>query len=322
MPSRRLTSEQVQHWRDKGFLVVPGVLSRAEAAAHAEELAKPPPQSAAAAGLNRHAVDPAFGRLATHEVVVDVVRQLLEDPTEAPRILQTMYLLCAIVLPLSLLSPSLSLLSFSLARPFALRPPHTTPHHTHTHTSLPVQLWHQPVPWSRYLNKTPDVESSRLGIALHQDTHYIPNTPNTLLACWLALTDTDEANGGLFVVPGTHRGPLLSEGITVDDTNHGRWEMVHKMRDRDGTEWEQPFHSVDVTAAGFDASQAVALRVPAGSAVFFTGMTVHGSYKNVSDTPRRAFATHYMDSRSWVSRCDLQKHLSSDEVVASLFSKL
>lgn len=135
MPSRRLTSEQVQHWRDKGFLVVPGVLSRAEAAAHVEELAKPPPQSAAAAGLNRHAVDPAFGRLATHEVVLDVVRQLLEDPTEAPRILQTMYLLCAIVLPLSLLSPSLS--SLVLPRSPARSPP--SPHHTtpHAHTRLP-----------------------------------------------------------------------------------------------------------------------------------------------------------------------------------------
>ena len=142
MPSRRLTSEQVQHWRDKGFLVVPGVLSRAEAAAHVEELAKPPPQSAAAAGLNRHAVDPAFGRLATHEVVLDVVRQLLEDPTEAPRILQTMYLLCAFVLPLSLLSPSLSslVLPRSLARSLALHPPHTTHHTTHTHTSLRPSL--------------------------------------------------------------------------------------------------------------------------------------------------------------------------------------
>ena len=261
---RQLTSKQVQQWRDEGFLIVPAIMSSSEAAAHVEELAQPPTEVIAAAGLNRHAVDPAFGRLATHEVVLDIVRQLLEHPTEPPRILQTMY-----------------------------------------------------------LNKTPEVDGHlSLGIALHQDTHYIPNTPNTLLACWLALTDTDETNGGLFVVPGSHRGPLLPEGITVDDTNHAKWEMVHKMRDRDGTEWSQPFHSVDVTAAGFDASQALSLRVPAGSAVFFSGMTVHGSYKNVSAEPRRAFATHYMDAGSWVSRCDLQSHLSSDDVVAQLSSKL
>ncbi len=111
---------------------------------------------------------------------------------------------------------------------------------------------------------------------------------------------------------------LLPEAITVDDTNHAKWEMVHKMRGRDGIEWEQPFHSV----AGFDASQALALRVPAGSAAFFSGMTVHGSYQNLSAEPRRAFAMHYMDAGSWGSGCDLQGHLSSDEVVAQLFSKL
>jgi hypothetical protein len=206
----QLTPAQERQWREEGFVVVPGILSAKEAAAHVEELAQPPTEAAAAAGLNRHAVDPSFGTLATHEAVLDIVRQLLAEPAEPPRILQTMY-----------------------------------------------------------LNKTSDDSASRLGIALHQDTHYIPNEPNTLLACWIALTDTDESNGGLFVVPGSHRGPLLAEDITIDEANHLAWEMVHKMRERDGTEWEQPFHSVDVTAAGFDESEAVALRVPAGSAVFF-----------------------------------------------------
>eukprot|EP01052_Picozoa_sp_SAG31_P051029 SAG31_NODE_11924_length_985_cov_2.346501_1_plen_34_part_10 len=31
---RQLTSEQVHRWRDQGFLVVPGILSASEAAAH------------------------------------------------------------------------------------------------------------------------------------------------------------------------------------------------------------------------------------------------------------------------------------------------
>ena len=81
-------------------------------------------------------------------------------------------------------------------------------------------------------------------------------------------------------------------------------------------------HSVGVTAAGFDAAQAVPLRVPAGSAVFFSGMAVHGPYSNASGRPRRAFATHYMDDGSWVSRCDLQSHCSTDEVAASLGARL
>ncbi|MCG8605913.1 phytanoyl-CoA dioxygenase family protein, partial [bacterium] len=28
------------------------------------------------------------------------------------------------------------------------------------------------------------------GIALHQDAHYLPTEPNTLMACWIAMTDT------------------------------------------------------------------------------------------------------------------------------------
>src|SRR5262249_9095760 len=36
-----------------------------------------------------------------------------------------------------------------------------------------------------YLKKPPGAP----GIALHQDTHYLPNDPNTLMACWIAFTD-------------------------------------------------------------------------------------------------------------------------------------
>src|SRR5438046_1549810 len=45
------------------------------------------------------------------------------------------------------------------------------------------------------------VPSGGIGIALHQDTHYLPSEPNTLMACWLAMTDTDADNGGFCVAP-------------------------------------------------------------------------------------------------------------------------
>ena len=48
----------------------------------------------------------------------------------------------------------------------------------------------------------------------------------------------------------------------------------------------------------------------------------HGSYKNASVEPRRAFATYYMHDGSWICRCDLQSHLSSNEVVDQLVAKL
>lgn len=125
------------------------------------------------------------------------------------------------------------------------------------------------------------------------------------------------------MVPGSHAGPLLPEGITADEENHTKWEMVHDMMGRDGTKWKQPMHSVDVTAAagGFDLTAARPLQVPAGAAVFFSGMTVHGSYANRSGQPRRAFATHYMDETSWVERCDLQSHVSADAVAAAAVAR-
>jgi ectoine hydroxylase-related dioxygenase (phytanoyl-CoA dioxygenase family) len=48
--------------------------------------------------------------------------------------------------------------------------------------------------------------------------------------------------------------------------------------------------------------------VAKGSAVFFTGLTVHGSYANhTPNRPRRAFATHYVGEETWLYRCDVQE---------------
>jgi ectoine hydroxylase-related dioxygenase (phytanoyl-CoA dioxygenase family) len=42
--------------------------------------------------------------------------------------------------------------------------------------------------------------------------------------------------------------------------------------------------------------------------VFFTGLTIHGSYANRSpDRARRAFATHYVAEGTWVFRTDVQQ---------------
>ena len=43
------------------------------------------------------------------------------------------------------------------------------------------------------------------GQALHQDNFYLKVEPGTCIAAWIALDRADRANGGLEVVPGTHR---------------------------------------------------------------------------------------------------------------------
>ncbi|MCC7262652.1 MAG: phytanoyl-CoA dioxygenase family protein [Candidatus Latescibacteria bacterium] len=153
-----------------------------------------------------------------------------------------------------------------------------------------------------YLAKAPQ---GGTGIALHQDSMYIRNTPNTLMACWLALSDTDRANGGLCVVPGSNREGLHPAHKARDTRQHASWETDYEMRAPDGREWKERLVSFEIS--DLDPSRVEYLRVPAGSGVFFTGMTIHGSYANPSaDRPRLAFATHYVREGTWIDRRDLQ----------------
>lgn len=104
-------------------------------------------------------------------------------------------------------------------------------------------------------------------VAWHQDYSYWTRTqPICHLTCFIALDDTDTDNGCLRYVPGSHRWPLLP---------------------------------VTGLAGGMDAIQGVlseeqrkAFRpVPAplkkGCASFHHALTVHGSFENRSDRPRR-----------------------------------
>jgi phytanoyl-CoA hydroxylase len=154
-----------------------------------------------------------------------------------------------------------------------------------------------------YLEKNPGEEAK--GTALHQDTHYLPTEPNTLMACWLAMSDTDEENGGLCVLPGSHARGLYNAHKATSLKDHQVWESEHLMRDRSGREWNQVFYSFEID--GVNRSNMVFLTVPKGAGVFFTGMTIHGSYANQSkDRVRRAFATHFVAEGTWIYRADVQ----------------
>jgi ectoine hydroxylase-related dioxygenase (phytanoyl-CoA dioxygenase family) len=154
-----------------------------------------------------------------------------------------------------------------------------------------------------YLEKHAGEEAK--GTAPHQDTHYLPNEPNTLMACWLALSDTDEENGGLCVASGSHTGGLKSTHKATSMKDHQVWETEQLLRDRSGKEWTERFYSFEID--GLDRSQLKFLAVPKGGGVFFSGMTIHGSYANRSrDRVRRAFATHFVAEGTWVLRADVQ----------------
>jgi ectoine hydroxylase-related dioxygenase (phytanoyl-CoA dioxygenase family) len=154
-----------------------------------------------------------------------------------------------------------------------------------------------------YMNKSPEGST---GVALHQDTHYIRNEPNSLMACWLAFSDTDADNGGLCIVPGSNNTGLREFDRVKDTDEHTSWEQVYAMSDREGKCWDETMHSFDIK--GLAEEEIVRLDVPSGSGVFFTGMTIHGSFANhSSDSPRRAFAIHYIQEGTWIYRSDLQE---------------
>jgi chlorinating enzyme len=154
-----------------------------------------------------------------------------------------------------------------------------------------------------YMAKSPE---GGTGVALHQDTHYIRNEPNTLMACWIALSDTDRENGGLCVVPGSHRRDLYDTAPPGDESEHASWTKDYEMRGPDGREWVEEMHSHQVE--GLEPDEIEYLEVSSGSGVFFTSMTIHGSFANRSGTRKRlAFATHYVKKGTWVYRKDIQE---------------
>jgi phytanoyl-CoA hydroxylase len=161
---------------------------------------------------------------------------------------------------------------------------------------------------SMYLEKKPagDAEVGGAGIALHQDLHYLPCDTNRLMACWMALSDTDGENGGLCVVPGSQERGLLSTHKTDSVQDHDSWEFEYSMRDRDGREWKHKMYSFEID--GLRDDEIIRLTVPKGSAVFFDGLTIHGSFGNRSRTrPRRAFAVHFVPKGTWMYRTDVQE---------------
>ncbi len=235
----RISTEQLRDYRERGYLVLPDLLTEEEVdefvsyeAAQEKEWRN---------HLDNHKRDERWRKIATHPNIAGVAGQILES---RPMIVQTML-----------------------------------------------------------LEKWPEEEGK--GTALHQDTHYLPNEPNTLMACWLAMSDTDGTNGGLCVVPGSHKGGLRSTHKATSLKDHQVWESEHLMRDRSGKEWKEAFYSFEID--GLNPEDILRLTVPKGAGVFFSGMTIHGSYANLSrDRVRRAFATHYVSEGTWLFRADVQ----------------
>jgi chlorinating enzyme len=46
-------------------------------------------------------------------------------------------------------------------------------------------------------------------VGWHQDSYYWPMAPNNSVTVWLAFDDVDEVNGGMKLIPGSHKGGVI-----------------------------------------------------------------------------------------------------------------
>jgi len=110
------------------------------------------------------------------------------------------------------------------------------------------------------------------GQELHQDNFYLRVKPGTCLAAWLAVDDVDAGNGGMKVVPGSHREevacPQKADAAVSFTTDY-----------------------VPVP----EGMEAVHCDMRAGDVLFFNGSLIHGSTPNTSvDRFRRSLIAHYV----------------------------
>ncbi len=125
--------------------------------------------------------------------------------------------------------------------------------------------------WTNKLNLKRPREGS--GFGWHQDSPYwihdsdhVDLLPNV----YLAFDDADESNGCLGVIRGSHKQGCLP-----------------------GTDDGSQLGGFFTDPNCFNESDRVMMEVPAGSLVFFDPHSIHGSYPNHSDRPRRAIIMTY-----------------------------
>jgi phytanoyl-CoA hydroxylase len=111
------------------------------------------------------------------------------------------------------------------------------------------------------------------GQGLHQDQMPLRVSPGQCVAAWIALDRADGENGGMLVVPGSHRLGVVCSGREANEREF-----------YDGGGLRIP-----------EGCQVLQTEMGPGDALFFGGLMIHGSYANRShERFRRCFIGHYV----------------------------
>jgi non-heme Fe2+,alpha-ketoglutarate-dependent halogenase len=119
-------------------------------------------------------------------------------------------------------------------------------------------------------------------VAWHQDAYYWPLRPHKNVTVWLAFDDSDEANGAMNIIPGTHRIGSIEHESDV------RPEHVLHLRIKPGE---------------IDESKARCVRLKAGEISLHDDNVVHGSKANNSTRRRAGLTMRYVTPDV---KCDLK----------------
>ena len=140
-------------------------------------------------------------------------------------------------------------------------------------------------------------------VSWHQDSAYFGLEPHELVTVWLALTDSNPANGCLRVLPESHRGPA--------------WAHVETFHEKNLLARGQSIEGIDDTGA-------VDLELKAGEFSCHHERIVHGSLPNGTAAPRIGLAIFYIPAhvRSTIGRrtaflargADRHRHWDQDPV--------
>ncbi|WP_328723087.1 phytanoyl-CoA dioxygenase family protein [Streptomyces sp. NBC_00247] len=114
----------------------------------------------------------------------------------------------------------------------------------------------------------------------HQDKRYWPTCrSDRMITAWIPLHDCSTENGCLVVIKGSHRWRNNHSLVTFDEKNQDY--IKSKLINSEGDELIE-----------------VPLELRRGQVSFHDCYTIHGSYPNVSDMPRRALSVHLQDGEN------------------------
>ncbi len=117
------------------------------------------------------------------------------------------------------------------------------------------------------------------GTVPHQDHYYLDSTPpGNLIASWFALETIHEDSGAFFVVPKSHKGPLISKQAANFEDHEEYVVKVKNLIDEQKYEF-QP------------------MPLQKGSVLLWHPFLIHGAFSNQNPNySRKSFTAHYVPS--------------------------